>query len=157
MRGHKPPGHPPALYLGASARRLPAGDGSEQTHQGKGRGGPGGLRVGRPSFPNLGLEERRCKMQEIATKRKKKKRKRPPTHPRNAGKPPGKRGKGNPPTQKKKTRQKQRGRRKTQQGEPHPPREKEETATRPRKTENNRQNVKGEPRLEEGGQHQAHP
>ena len=92
MRGHKPPGHPPALYLGASDRRLPAGDGSGPTHQGKGRGGPGGLRVGRPCFPSC----KRRKMQDARGSRKNKNTKHDPHPPKNHGENTGKTRQGDP-------------------------------------------------------------
>ena len=113
--GSQTPGHPPALNLGASDRRLRAGDGSGPTHQGKGRGGPGGLRVGRPYFPSC----KRRKMQDArGSRRNKNTETRPPTRPRNMGETPGKRGKGTQPTQKKEEPQGPRGRENTARGTP---------------------------------------
>ena len=94
-------------------------------------------------------------MQDVRDSRRKKTKNTPPTHPRNTGKPPGKRGKGTQPTQKKQNATETEGRRKTQQGEPHPPREKEKNATRPRKKID--KITWGEPRLEEGGQRDVEP
>ena len=117
MRGHKPPGHPPTPCLGVSTRQLPAGDGLGHTRQGTGWGGPGGLRVGRPSFPNLTYTLERCKMQEIA-----------PHPPKNRGKTQENTARA--PTHPEERSATKAGEGKTRQGETHPPRENEESATR---------------------------
>ena len=61
LRGHKPPGHPPALRVRPTtpSRRWVRADAPR-----KRAGGQGGLRVGRPYFPILTYTQERCKMQE---------------------------------------------------------------------------------------------
>ena len=127
MRGHKPPGHPPALYPGASTRRLPAGDGSGQTHQGKRRGGPGGLRVGRPSCPNLAYTLE--KMQDARDSRRNKNTPPPTREPRGKHRENTARGTHQPRGKKN---HKGRGKRKRGKGNPTKP-EETRSATRRKK------------------------
>ena len=92
-------------------------------------GGPGGLRVGRPCCPNLTYTLERCKKQEIAGE---KKRKRPPHQPKNHRENTGKMRQGAPTHPEERSATKA-GEGKTRQGETHPPRENEENATRRKK------------------------
>ena len=149
MRGHKPPGHPPALNLGASDRRLPAGDGSGPTHQGKGRGGPGGLRVGRPCFPSCKRE--RCKKQEVAKKKS------PPLPPEKHGETAGKTRQGEPThPEEKRPREPGEGKN-TARGAP-PTQKKKKNATRQRKNRRRKSTKRlGGPRLFKGVQAEAGP
>ena len=148
--GSQTPGHPPALYLGASARRLPAGDGSGPTHQGKGRGGPGGLRVGRPRFPSC-KRERETQEARGSTEKKL-----PPSHPETRGNH-GKTRQGEPTHPEKKGHESQ-GEGKTRQGAPHQPRRKKEIATRRRRTRRRKtKHFLGVPRLVKGVEEEAGP
>ena len=152
MRGHKPPGHPPALNPGASDRRLPAGDGSGPTHQGKGRGGPGGLRVGRPCCPS-------CKRRKTQDARDSRRNKNTKHHPPPAREPWGKHRENaargpNPPRRKKSQQRRGKGKN-TARGTP-PTQKKKESATRRRNTEKKTKTL-GKPRLVKGGDLEAEP
>ena len=73
--------------------------GQDRRTRERGGGGPGGLRVGRPCCPSC---KREREMQDARDSRRNKNTKHnPPPRPRTMGKPPGKRGKGTQPTQRK--------------------------------------------------------
>ena len=150
MRGHKPPGHPPALNLGASDRRLPAGDGSGPTHQGKGRGGPGGLRVGRPCFPSCKRER------ETQEARGSKEKISPPPTRETRGNHRENAARGTHPPRGKRPREPGEGKN-TARGAP-PTQKKEKNATRQRRNRRRKATKRlGVPRLVKGVQAEAGP
>ena len=145
-----PPVTPPPLTPARPTVDSQLETGQDRRTREKGGGGRGVC--GSVDHGSLVAREReRRKKQEVAQK------KTPPPPTQKNGETTGKRGKGNPPTQRKKA-TRARGRGKTRQGAPHQPRRTKESATRQRRTRR-RKTTKplGVPRLVKGVQEEAGP